>query len=246
LQLPSLFLFIQWSYCVHSVKATLYSMQPLQGWWRRCTRSYLEAASTHCWRKRHSVTALAMYAMTLVTAWMPWPRNVDLLLPAGTSTRLDWIQCGFKWARLIHNYLNLLCTYKYSYSHVFPLNNVDILYPTSGHTVEHFQVEVYHVQLILFWFSIIFLFYLVFETFVRHALEKIMKRYGEMSPKIPMYSLLPDLTEDNILYPTRHIVQTDQLKLHFLCPVKGKYWYTSNLSSCSMWAVKLCKIYLLI
>jgi hypothetical protein len=25
----------------------------------------------------------------------PW-RDVDLLVPAGTSTRLDWIQCGFK------------------------------------------------------------------------------------------------------------------------------------------------------
>jgi hypothetical protein len=35
-------------------------------------------------------------AMTLVTAWMPWRRDVDLLVPAGTSTRLDWIQCGFK------------------------------------------------------------------------------------------------------------------------------------------------------
>jgi hypothetical protein len=34
--------------------------------------------------------------MTLVTAWMPWRHDVDLLVPAGTSTRLDWIQCGFK------------------------------------------------------------------------------------------------------------------------------------------------------
>jgi hypothetical protein len=33
--------------------------------------------------------------MTLVTAWMLWRRNVDLLVSAGTSTRLDWIQCGF-------------------------------------------------------------------------------------------------------------------------------------------------------
>jgi hypothetical protein len=33
--------------------------------------------------------------MTLVTAWIPWRRDVDLLVPAGTSTRLDWIQCGF-------------------------------------------------------------------------------------------------------------------------------------------------------
>jgi hypothetical protein len=36
----------------------------------KCTRSYLKAASTHCWRQRHSVTALATYAMTLVTALM--------------------------------------------------------------------------------------------------------------------------------------------------------------------------------
>jgi hypothetical protein len=64
-------------------KATLYSMLSFQGWWRQCTRSYLEAARTHCWRQRHSATALAMYAMTLVTAWMPWRRNVDLLVPAG-------------------------------------------------------------------------------------------------------------------------------------------------------------------
>jgi hypothetical protein len=33
--------------------------------------------------------------MTLVTAWMPWQSNVDLLVPACTSTGLDWIQCGF-------------------------------------------------------------------------------------------------------------------------------------------------------
>jgi hypothetical protein len=63
------------------LKATLYSMLSFQGWWRQCTRSHHEAASTHCWRQRHSVTALAMYAMTLVTAWMPWQRNVDLLVP---------------------------------------------------------------------------------------------------------------------------------------------------------------------
>jgi hypothetical protein len=37
-----------------------------------------------------------MYAMTLVTAWMPWRRNMDLLVPAGTSIHLNWIQCGFK------------------------------------------------------------------------------------------------------------------------------------------------------
>jgi hypothetical protein len=45
-----------------------------------------------------SLHASAKYAMTLVTAWMPWRRNMDLLVPAGTSTRLDWnlIQCGFK------------------------------------------------------------------------------------------------------------------------------------------------------
>jgi hypothetical protein len=61
--------------------------------------SVLEAASTHCWRQHHSVTAFAIYAMTLVTAWMawmPWQRNMDLLVPAGTSTRLNWIQCGFE------------------------------------------------------------------------------------------------------------------------------------------------------
>jgi hypothetical protein len=53
----------------------------------------------HCWRQRHSVTASAMYAMTLVMAWMPWRRDVDLLVPAGTSTQLDWIQCGFKFSQ---------------------------------------------------------------------------------------------------------------------------------------------------
>jgi hypothetical protein len=43
-----------------------------------------------------SVTASATYTMTLVTARMPWRHNVDLLVPAGSSTWLDWIQCGFK------------------------------------------------------------------------------------------------------------------------------------------------------
>ncbi|XP_064623321.1 uncharacterized protein LOC135485349 isoform X1 [Lineus longissimus] len=61
---------------------------------------------------------------------------------------------------------------------------------------------------------------IVFETFVRRALKKLLKRYVEMSERIPMYSLLPDLTQDDILYPTRHIVQFNQLKFHFLCPVK--------------------------
>jgi hypothetical protein len=80
----------------HSVlKATLYSMLSFQGWWRQCTWSYLEAASTHCWRQRHIVTALATYAMTQITAWMPWWCNMNLLVPAGTSTQLNWIQCGF-------------------------------------------------------------------------------------------------------------------------------------------------------
>jgi hypothetical protein len=69
-------------------------MLSFQGWWYQCTRSYLEDAS--CWRQRHSVTALATYAMTLVTAWMPWRRNVNLLVLAGTSTHLNWIECGFK------------------------------------------------------------------------------------------------------------------------------------------------------
>jgi hypothetical protein len=70
-------------------------MQPFQGWWRQCTRSQFKPVSTHCWRWRHSVTASATYAMTLVTAWMLRRRDVDLLVPAGTSIRLDWIQCGF-------------------------------------------------------------------------------------------------------------------------------------------------------
>jgi hypothetical protein len=78
------------------IKATLYSMLSFQGWWRQCTRSYLKAASTHCWRQHHSVTALATYTMTLFTACMPRRRNMDLLVPMGTSTRLNWIQCGFK------------------------------------------------------------------------------------------------------------------------------------------------------
>jgi hypothetical protein len=55
-----------------SLKATLYSMQPFQGWWRQCTRSQFKPVShvsTHCWRQRHSVTASATYAMTLVMAW---------------------------------------------------------------------------------------------------------------------------------------------------------------------------------
>jgi hypothetical protein len=63
------------------LKATLYSMQPFQGWWRQCTRSQFKPVSTHCWRQRHSVT---------------------LLVPAGTSTRLDWIQCGFKFLKIGH------------------------------------------------------------------------------------------------------------------------------------------------
>jgi hypothetical protein len=47
----------------------------------------------------YSVTALVTYAMTLVMAWMPRRRNMDLLVLVDTSTRLDhvdWIQCGFK------------------------------------------------------------------------------------------------------------------------------------------------------
>jgi hypothetical protein len=56
-------------------KAALYSMLSFQGWRRQCTRSHLEAASTHCWRQRHSATALTTYAMNLVTAWMPWRRT---------------------------------------------------------------------------------------------------------------------------------------------------------------------------
>jgi hypothetical protein len=87
-----------------SFKATLYSMLSFQGWWRQCTRSYLEAASTHdCWRQHHSVTALAMYTITLVTTWIPWRRNVDLLVLAGTSTHLNWIHCGFKHIRMINS-----------------------------------------------------------------------------------------------------------------------------------------------
>jgi hypothetical protein len=74
------------------LKATLYSMLSFQCWRRQYTRIYHEAASTHCWRQLHSVTALAMYAMTLVTAWMPWRRNMDLLVPAG---RPLWLQSGF-------------------------------------------------------------------------------------------------------------------------------------------------------
>jgi hypothetical protein len=62
---------------VLSFKATLYSMQPFRGWWHQCPRSKFKAASTHCWRQRHSVTALATYAMTLVTAWMPWRRSAS-------------------------------------------------------------------------------------------------------------------------------------------------------------------------
>jgi hypothetical protein len=38
--------------------------------------------------------------------WMPWRRNVDLLVPAGTSTRLDWIQCGFKGLTCCHTFGN--------------------------------------------------------------------------------------------------------------------------------------------
>jgi hypothetical protein len=35
--------------------------------------------------------------------WMPWRCDVDLLVPAGTSTRLDWIQCGFNTAQTMLN-----------------------------------------------------------------------------------------------------------------------------------------------
>jgi hypothetical protein len=59
--------------------------------------SAVEASSNRSVRiVEHSVTASATYAMTLVTSWMLWWRDMDLLVPAGTSTRLDWIQCGFK------------------------------------------------------------------------------------------------------------------------------------------------------
>jgi hypothetical protein len=61
-----------------------------------------------------SITASATYAMTLVTAWMP---QRDLLVPAGTGTWLDWIQCGFKWTndyQLHHSwYLERNVTKKY-------------------------------------------------------------------------------------------------------------------------------------
>jgi hypothetical protein len=41
------------------------------------------------------------------TPWMPWRRDVDLLVTAGTSTRLDWMQCGFKdWSLLLSPNLN--------------------------------------------------------------------------------------------------------------------------------------------
>jgi hypothetical protein len=62
----------------HILKATLYSMQPFQDRRRQCTRSQFKPISTHCWRQRHSVTASATYAML-------WRRDVDLLVPAGTS-----------------------------------------------------------------------------------------------------------------------------------------------------------------
>jgi hypothetical protein len=59
---------------------------------------------THCWSQRHSVTALATYTITLVTAWMPgrkwWRLHVDLLVPAGTGTGLNWIQCDFNTKRV--------------------------------------------------------------------------------------------------------------------------------------------------
>jgi hypothetical protein len=42
---------ILWAICI---KATLYSMLSFQGWWRQCTRSYLEG---DCGRQRYSVTA---------------------------------------------------------------------------------------------------------------------------------------------------------------------------------------------
>jgi hypothetical protein len=94
-----------WFYWIGPVRIFKFQWNPfsnLKPYCIRCSHfkvddvSALEAASTHCWRQRHCISIIAMYTMTLVTAWMPWRRNVGLLVPAGTSTRLDWIQCGFK------------------------------------------------------------------------------------------------------------------------------------------------------
>jgi hypothetical protein len=41
-------------------------------------------------------------------AWMPWRRNMDFLVPAGTSTWLDWMQCDFN----IHPSLPFLVFYR--------------------------------------------------------------------------------------------------------------------------------------
>jgi hypothetical protein len=71
--------------------------------------SALEASSNRSVRIVESVTASATYAMTLVMAWMLWRRDMDLLVPAGTSTRLDWIQCGFNvtWIFQLRHYMNI-------------------------------------------------------------------------------------------------------------------------------------------
>jgi hypothetical protein len=51
--------------------------------------------------QRHCISNVRQ---TLVTAWMPWQPNVNLLVPAGTSTHLNWIQCGFSILLNIFNF----------------------------------------------------------------------------------------------------------------------------------------------
>jgi hypothetical protein len=81
--------------------------------------SNLVQSRQYALRQHHSVTASATYSMTrpaLVTAWMPWRRNVDLLVPAGTSTRLDWIIwmeiCPFAQALLLLPLDTMVTLYK--------------------------------------------------------------------------------------------------------------------------------------
>jgi hypothetical protein len=48
-----------------------------------------------------NVTA-SLHQQCMVMAWMLWRHNVDLQVPAGTSTRLHWTQCCFSLKSVVH------------------------------------------------------------------------------------------------------------------------------------------------
>jgi hypothetical protein len=83
--------------------------------------------------------------MNLVTAWMLWWRNVDLLVPAGTNTLLNWIQCGFNvgfshsplWTRSWKRWLDRFESRKtwQVFTTLKSLNKVNILMEHSFNTI---------------------------------------------------------------------------------------------------------------